>query len=114
HYRRLTEREKAFLLKTNTRQTTLLNHKDKQQDLTYVFSPFESHPLMLIIKVPTRTFYQAAYQDLQWAIASIVAMLLFGTLLGHIAITLLIRRLALLVYELKQHTIELRNSEHIY
>lgn len=114
HYRRLTEREKAFLLKTNTRQTTLLNHKDKQQDLTYVFSPFESHPLMLIIKVPTRTFYQAAYQDLQWAIASIVAMLLFGTLLGHIAITPLIRRLAKQADELKQNTIELRIAANVF
>src|SRR5699024_1491810 len=80
HYRRLTEREKAFLLKTNTRQTTLLNHKDKQQELNDVFCSFESHPLMLIIKVLIQTYYQAAYLDLQGGIASIVALLLFGTL----------------------------------
>lgn len=113
-YTNLADTEKKLLRKANRKRPTLINQTNKQLDQTYVFAPFNSHPLMLIIKVPTRTFYQAAYQDLQWALASMVAMLFFGGLLGHIAITPLIRRLAKQADELKQNTIELRIAANVF
>src|SRR5699024_4180778 len=114
HYTSLTNTEKQLLETVNQRHATLVNQVHQQQDQTYIFTPFESHTLMLIIKVPTRIFYQAAYQDLQWALASIVAMLLFGGLLAHTAINPLIRRLARQADELKQNTIELRIAANVF
>lgn len=84
------------------------------KDYTYIFAPFESHPLMLVLKVPSRSFYQAAYQDLQWAVGSILFMLIFGGVLGHVAISPLTRRLAEQADRLKQNTLELQIAANVF
>lgn len=114
HYAKLSQNELALTKKSNNKTPNLINSMQDSQSYTYIFVPLDLHSLMLVVKAPSRNFYQAAYQDLQWAIISILIMLFFGGLLGHIAISPLIRRLIEQADHLEQNTIELRIAANVF
>lgn len=114
HYAQPSENEFTLAKRLNNNSPTLINSIQDKQSYTYIFVPLDLHSLMLTVKAPARNFYQAAYQDLQWALISIVIMLFFGGLLGHIAISPLIRRLTEQADRLEQNTIELRIAANVF
>lgn len=114
HHATLTVAEKRLLQSASRNRSSITTYRNRHEENTYLFAPLDSHSLVLFIKVPTRVFYQAAYQDLQWALASILVMLFFGGLLGHIAISPLIQRLVELADKLKRSSIELRIAANVF
>jgi diguanylate cyclase (GGDEF)-like protein/PAS domain S-box-containing protein len=87
---------------------------DFDPNFSLIYAPFSFEDWGLIIKIPNHAFYRSAYHDLQWAIFSIIAMLILGALLTHYAINPLIRRLIGQAHEIESNALELRLAASVF
>lgn len=92
--------------------TLIAAGKDLSQ--AWLMAPLNNQAWRMLIKIPDRAFYHAAYHDLSWAFASLAFMLLLGTLLTHYSISPLIKRLIQQTDQIEQNALELRMAANVF
>jgi len=104
---------KRDLAGLNYTKTQLFDFVDGQ-DFTLIYVPLTEMDCGLLIRIPQRIFYQAAYQDVLWAYLSIFIMLVIGALISHYAVRPLINKLTRQAAEIEHHAIELRLAASVF
>lgn len=106
-----TDSERLFLTQFDLEQAALYNSYG-EENLSIFYVPFQSSEWGMIIRIPKEALYNPAYNDLTWAILSVMLMLMIGLVLTHYAITPLSKRYLQQAQQIEDASIELQHLAH--